>query len=304
MNCRVWIVSGGVLAFAACGTPEVEVDDAAAAPEGTVEVRAVDYGFVMPDTIPPGWTTFRFSNEGAETHFMLINRLPEGKSLADYEQEVAQPFVEVWDSLRAGSLDKAGAGMRLGEIIPEWYATVVAVGGPGFLAPGLTGETTIYLEPGNYEVECYVKSPDGQFHAALGMAKLLVVAGSSDPSDAPLPDATVTVSNSQLSLAGTLEAGRRTIAVTASEHPPYGLGNDVHLARLDSAVPILELARWMDWMELDGLAEPSPAVFLGGVHEMPAGQTGYFEVELAPGNYALVTESSAERPIVHQFMVE
>jgi len=230
--------------------------------------------------------------------------MPDGKTADDYLREVGLTFVAVWDSLRSGATDKAGAGAMLAELIPEWYGSVVQAGGPGFLSPGLSSETTLFLAPGEYEIECYVKAADGQFHASLGMEKRLVVSPAESGGAAPRPGATVTVHNSQLTIAGTIAAGPNIIAVEASEHPPYGLGNDVHLARLDSALSILELARWMDWMELDGLSVSPPAPFLGGVHEMPVGQQGYFAVDLLPGDYALVSESTVDRPLVHQFTVE
>ena len=37
---------------------------------------------------------------------------------------------------------------------------------------------------------------------------------------------------------------------------------------------------WMDWMNVDGLRAPSPAAFVGGVHEMPAGYKAFFTVDL------------------------
>ena len=48
----------------------------------------------------------------------------------------------------------------------------------------------------------------------------------------------------------------------------------------------------MNWADPKGLITPSPEgfTFLGGVNDMPAGNTGYFEVNLKPGNYAFISE--------------
>jgi hypothetical protein len=46
----------------------------------------------------------------------------------------------------------------------------------------------------------------------------------------------------------------------------------------------------MDWSAPGGLQTPAPAEFLGGLNEMPAGSTGYFTVDLEPGEYAWISE--------------
>jgi len=46
----------------------------------------------------------------------------------------------------------------------------------------------------------------------------------------------------------------------------------------------------MDWTQPGGLQTPAPAVFLGGLQEMPAGSTGYLTVTLEPGRYAWIAE--------------
>ncbi|MGB5304203.1 MAG: hypothetical protein WBP17_13740, partial [Gemmatimonadota bacterium] len=84
----------------------------------------------------------------------------------------------------------------------------------------------------------------------------------------------------------------------------YGLGNDVHVVRLDEGTDLDEVIAWMDWMNVDGLRAPSPATFLGGVHEMPAGYTAFFTVDLEPGRYAWIAESGAARGMVEEFTVE
>jgi len=53
----------------------------------------------------------------------------------------------------------------------------------------------------------------------------------------------------------------------------------------------------MDWRPGEGVQTPAPVLFLGGVEDMPAGSTGYFSVNLAPGNYAFMME--APDPVGH-----
>ena len=297
----------GAAVLSSCRESEPEPE--AAAPDTTparpvVDVTAVDYAFQAPDEIPSGWATFRMHNEGAEPHFLLLTRMPAGKTIEDYGQDVGAVFDEVWKELRSGAIGKQEAGEKLGRLLPEWYLTsATAMGGPGLLAPGGTGETTVNLEPGYYIMECYVKTAEGEFHAALGMVRPLIVTDSPSGEAAPEADTRVTLTNDAIDAPSTMTPGRHTIAVHFTEHLPYGLGNDVHLARLDG-ISADTLARWMDWMDERGLAAPAPAPFLGGAEEGPAGTTAYFTVEVDPGRYAWVTETDPARGMVQEVVVE
>jgi hypothetical protein len=52
-----------------------------------------------------------------------------------------------------------------------------------------------------------------------------------------------------------------------------------------------------------GRWEAAPAEFLGGVQEMPVGTTAYFTVDLEPGLYTWIAESSADKGMVNEFFV-
>ncbi len=282
-------------------TEEVMVTAEPPAEETTVdvnlfEVTAEGLAFVnAPEQIPAGWTTFRFENEAEMAHFAMVQRLPEGIGIADQQAEVAPVFQEGMDLLNEGEVDAALAAF--GEL-PEWYGEVTILGGPGLTAAGESSQATVYLEPGTYLLECYVKT-DGVFHSynpeddAFGMVHEFVV--TEEVSDAPEPtaDLDVTISSEAgIEVDGQLTAGQQTVAVTFADQivHEHFLGHDVHLVRLDDEVDIDALATWMDWTQPTGLHTPAPATFLGGLHEMPAGETGYFTVELEPGDYALIAE--------------
>lgn len=268
------------------------------------EYTARDYAFVGPAELPSGWVTIRMANAGLEHHFVFLTLLPEGKTMEDYVSDVGMPFDSVWHQLRSGAVDKAGAGAMLGELLPEWYADAASMGGPGLVAPGGVGQATMRLAPGNYVMECYVKTPDGEFHVALGMAMPLTVTAEDSGASPPTPDLEITLFNSVIEVEGTPTAGQQTVAVHFDEHPQYGPGNDVHVVRLDEGTDLDEIVQWMDWMNVDGLRAPSPATFVGGIHEMPAGYTAFFTVDLEPGHYAWIAESGAALGMVEEFTVE
>ena len=269
-----------------------------------VDVIARDYAFDAPAEIPSGWTTFRLKNEGKEHHFLLLNRLPDGKTFDEYVAEVALPFDSVWHELKRGAVDKVEAGAMLGRLLPAWYASVKQMGGPGLVAAGGVAQTSVKLEPGSYVIECYVKTPDGEFHAALGMARPFTVTTDASGASAPEADFQITLSNDEMAVQGDVTEGEQTVAVHFQEHPEAGLGNDVHLVRLDDGTDMAELVRWMDWMNVDGLRAPAPAEFLGGAQEVPVGHTAYFTVDLTPGRYAWISEPAADAEMVMEFTVE
>jgi len=269
-----------------------------------VEYVARDYAFVGPAEIPSGWVTIRMANEGLEHHFVFLTLLPEGKTIEDYVSGVGTAFDSAWHQLQSGTVDKAGAGAMLGELLPAWYADAASMGGPGLVAPGGVGQATMRLEPGNYVMECYVKTADGVFHIALGMAIPLTVTAEDSGASPPTPDLEITLFNHVIEVEGTPSAGQQTVAVHFDEHPQYGLGNDVHVVRLDEGTDLDEVVQWMDWMNVEGMGEPAPAAFVGGIHEMPAGYTAFFTVDLEPGRYAWIAESGAARGMVEEFAVE
>lgn len=169
------------LAGCQTGAPDPEISgpvpqqsSGPAADSYVVEVIAEDYAFDAPAAIRSGWTTFRLKNEGNETHFIYLFRLPEGKTYDNLTIEFNQPLVELYKKMAAGEISQTQMIERLGTDLPAWYWTgVEPMGGPGLVAPGGTSQTTMNLEPGNYVMECYMKTPDGEFHVMEGMTRPL-----------------------------------------------------------------------------------------------------------------------------------
>ncbi len=276
--------------------------DAATSPDA-VSVTAHDFGFDAPDSIPSGWTTFRFVNNGAQTHFFVLDHLPEGKNLQDFIAAVGAPFDSAWNGLQAGTLKKADVPALLGRMVPAWYGQVTQDGGAGLTAPGDTSVATVHLEPGTYIVECYVKSPDNTFHTSLGMARQLTVTSAQSGAAEPQADLEITFGDSGMQAPSSVPAGRHTVAVHYQKAASGILANDVHVVRLKEGQSAQELAPWMDWMNVPGLRAPAPATFIGGVQEVPVPGTAYFTVDLTPGRYAWISEN-AENGMVQAFTVQ
>ncbi len=272
-------------------------------PANIVDVTAKDYYFNVSDSIPSGWNTFRLKNEGHCNHFFFLTLLPDSIPFERYGKDVGSAFVITWDSLQAG-MDKAKAGALLGSLLPKWYASAKAMGGAGLISPGKTAQTTLKLEPGTYVMECYMKTKEGKFHSELGMVRPITVTQKisemKEPDDA---DIELTLFNNKIESKGKISSGIHRIAVHFNEQPKYGLGNDVHIVKLNNNTNMDELKKWMDWMNINGLRTPAPAEFLGGTQEMPVGYTSYFTVNLEPGKYAWISEPYATKGMIKEFSI-
>jgi hypothetical protein len=102
--------------------------------------------------------------------------------------------------------------------------------------------------------------------------------------------------NENITTSGDVVAGENIFAVRFNEQTPFGLGNDIHIVKVNDTTDMEALTQWMDWSNIDGMVSPgAPAVFVGGSQEMPAGYTAYFKCNLEPGNYAYIAETPIGR---------
>ncbi len=270
-----------------------------------VEVKTIGMNFILPEEIPSGWTTFKYSNESPLTHFMLVDKLPvvEGKQItyADFGQ-IAPIFGDAMELINAG---KAEEGFAEFSRLPAWFSDIIFSGGVGLVSPGETAQTTIFVESGTYVVECYVKT-NGVFHP---MTKQVVVKENSLSQIAPTATLDLTISREGgIEMPSTVEAGLQTIAVHFKDQGPHEhfLGHDVHLVKLEKGTDLEKLNSWMTWTTPDGLNTPAPVTFLGGAQEMPAGGTAYITIDLKPGNYAWIAEvpNPASKNMLKTFTVQ
>ena len=278
--------------------PQSEIESDALAPTdgaaNLVEIRAVGMTLEGPSQIPSGWTTLRFVNASDMIHFAIVDVPPAGVVMGEFAKAM-NTFQSAMDAINKDDVD--GMNAAFGQF-PAWMGDLGRMGGPGFLSPGLTGETTVFLEPGTYIIECYVKS-NGVFHTTspseeqLGMMLEVTVTDETTDAVAPTSNATVSISNDGFAITeGTLQAGANIIAVEFAEQQifPSVVGNDLHVMRVTNGDSIPMASAWLNWMEKAGLEDPAPVTFLGGVNDMPAGSTAYLHIDLEPGTYAFIAE--------------
>ena len=257
-----------------------------------IKIITTSMEFQTVDTIASGWQTFHYENRSYENHFFLLDKYPEGKKIADGEKEVMLAFQKGMDLIIEGKPDEAMA--EFGKL-PDWYSDVVFMGGSGLISPEKTAITTLKVEPGYYVMECYVKMANGMFHSSMGMVKALIVTDDSVRTPPPVPDVRINVSKtSGIQFKDEINKGEQIFLVNFVEQTVYDnfVGHDVHLVRIEEGAEINELEKWMNWANPKGLMTPAPQefTFLGGVNDMPAGNTGYFSADLSPGSYAFIAE--------------
>ncbi|MEB8347398.1 hypothetical protein OO010_15190 [Flavobacteriaceae bacterium KMM 6898] len=257
-----------------------------------IEIVTQVMDFQSVDTIPSGWNTFRYINKSNEPHFFLLDKYPEGKTIEDTEKEVMPAFNEGMDLINEGKSEEGFAAFNK---LPAWFFDVVFTGGSGLVSPRHSSTTTVYLEPGYYIMECYVKMSNGKFHSSMGMAKPIII--TEESSKIQPPEATVLLSISStegITYDGEIGKGPQTFSVEFIDQIAHEnfVGHDINLVRWDENSDLDALDAWMNWADPKGLINPAPEgfTFLGGVNEMPAGSKAYFKADLSPGTYAFVSE--------------
>ncbi len=270
-----------------------------------IAITATDYAFEAPDAISSGWSKIQFRNEGQDTHLLLFSKLPEGKSIDDYLTEAGNPYNEVWYQLRDRKITPKEAGKLISEQVPKWFWDVQFVGGAGLVTPGGVTEITVKLSPGNYVIECYAKTKDGEIHFMEGMARPLLVTDKTSDVSPPTEDIQLTISNYDMSVEGNISPGKRTVKVDVTEMPEQGIGHNVHVVRLEPEADKQKLVEWMNWFSPEGLRTPTPdhVSFIGGMHVLPVDNMGYFTVDLQPGRYLFVSGLTAHLGVMKEVTI-
>ncbi len=255
-----------VIAVAGCTTRDASkpVDSATAtvasapAAPNVVEINASEYKFEAPDQIPAGLTMFKMNDTGREMHHASLIKLDSGKTFNDLMEGIKN--------------------MKPGTPPPGW---VIPAGGPNAAAPGSSSNLVAVLEPGNYAIVCFIPDAKGVPHIAHGMAKpLTVTPNASANMSEPNADITVTLKDYQFDFSTPLTAGKHTLKIVTAPGQPH----EYTFFQLMPGKKAEDILKYVE----TGMQGPPPAVPMGGVAALAAGNTSYYEVDLKPGDYAVV----------------
>ena len=293
----IMMVSLMILFVASCKTETKKNSNQPAPPDASDElgIKVLTEGmeFQCVDTIPSGWNTFIYENQSTEPHFILLDKYPVGKSILDTKKDIVPPFDEGMALIMEGKNEEA---MEAFGKLPEWFSQIVFSGGTGLISPKETAITHVNLKPGYYIMECYVKMPDGRFHTSMGMIKELIVIDKNSGNQPPESDIAITISSDNgIVYQGDFSSGKKVFSVQYVDqivHENF-VGHDINLVRHSEVANLDSLAVWMNWAIPKGLMSatlPEGNTFLGGTNDAPGGSMLYFEAELAPGTYSLISE--------------
>jgi len=192
-------------------------------PGRVVDVKAGEFYFLAPDSIPEGLTTFRLRQVG-----LVIDRLREGATgrhlVADKGDNTRGAHMLWVVRLDSGKtmLDLYKAA-QANERTTHWARQL---GGPSFALPPRTSNVTLDLEPGNYALVCYIGSARedrARYHFLNGMSRSLTVVKTSKPHmRAPRPDVTAHIGdNGIVRFSRPIAAGRNRIRVENATDKDY-----------------------------------------------------------------------------------
>jgi hypothetical protein len=259
-----------VFTLVACGGTESNTDSAAEAPakkqskDNTVELSGGEYSYLVPESVPGGWTTLAFENTGKEPHEFALAKLANGMTMEDVEAYLADPAAQqqpppAWVEIRAG--------------IPT-------------LDSGEEAALSQQLEPGRYALICFLPDPKGVPHFARGMVRELVVEGDARAA-APKADATLSLGPGLT--APDVEGGKRTLELRNDGDEPAS----VFLTAFEPGKTEADLTRW----EENGLRGPAPATFLGGAIDVPPHSTVYYTITLDKGREYTLLDDENDRQL-------
>ncbi|TAL09872.1 MAG: hypothetical protein EPO02_09035 [Nitrospirae bacterium] len=222
----------------------------------TVTYTARDFEFDGPEKIAAGWQTVAMLNRGKDLHQIQFLRLPEGKTAADFQEEMTA------DPTR----------------LPRWAQRR---SGPNSVVPGERALAIVNLEPGEYVLVCGIPDRHGVPHVVRGMLKPLhVEAAPPRPAEAPPADQTITLADFSFELARPMTAGARTIHVVNK-------GGQAHEVVLVKLAPGASVENFLDAFR-PGVAFSPAGKPIGGLVGLDPGREGFFRADFSPGRYGLI----------------
>lgn len=235
-----------------------------------IEVITQNMEFNVPTKIPSGWTTFEYKNNSSEVHFFVLEKLPEGITIEEYKNELIPPFRDAYTLMNEGKITD---GLKEFDKIPAWYSDVIFSGGVGLLSPHHSGTTTIYLSPGKYAMECYVRMSNGIPHVVYGMLEEITVTDTKNKNEEPTADFNISISTQQgITMDNSIAPGTYTFGVHYIDQKTYEnfVGHDVNLVKVEAEADINQVISWINSGDFKAFRSPAPEgfTFMGGVQEM------------------------------------
>ncbi len=270
----------GAPAFRRPEPGRLEVPQSRALPGNVVEVRASEFSFQAPDTIPAGLTSFELRQTGLIHRRMMTGGAARDSGALDQGDDT-RGFHMMW----LVQLDS-------GKTVADFYAAVQArasgsvgrmLGGPGFALPPRTSNATMVLQPGNYVIVCHVGSARAdrtRSHALKGMFRALtVVRAPQMVMAASSADLVATIGpDGRMTFSAPITAGRVLMRIENA----HASNHEVQFRRI---LPGRTVAEAMAWRLADSPTTPRPFEPWAGVSDVPAGGSLMTTIDFEAGDY-------------------
>ncbi len=248
-------------------------------PGRVVDVRAGEFFFQAPDTIPAGVTTFRLTQIGMMAHRLKAGL--SGRALVADSGDATRGSHMLW-IVRLDSGKTAGdlyETARAGDRDPAW---ATQLGGPGGALPPRSANATLSLAPGTYALVCYIggaREDRSRSHFRRGIFReLAVVSHKARNTSLPRPSVRARIT------------GEGSVTFSA----PLVKGTQViHVLNETARAAEFKFQRMRPGVTgrafLAQSPEAGPALQWGGLGNVPAGGELLTTIDFAPGEYVLTT---------------
>lgn len=261
-------------------------------PGRVVDVKAGEFYFKAPDTIPAGLTTFRLEQVG-----MVVDRIRAGvlgRAAAADKGDATRGAHMLWVvKLERG---KTAADYLRAEQSREPTPWATHIGGPAFIFPPATSNATVELEPGNYALVCHIGSARedrSRSHLLNGMIRpLTVVAAKGKPASLPKPDVHARITGEGVvEFLSPIVAGRQVIQVKNAT----ARRGEFKIKRVPDGMTGKEA--------LAGKPNGAEGPPVGGLSSVPPGKTVTTTIDFEPGEYIVGTWPAIRHETSRAFVV-
>lgn len=223
-----------------------------------ITVKAMDFFYDLPQTIPAGLVDITLVNSGVELHAMGLVQLNNGVT---------------YDQFHSALLQK-------GLLVMRTMGTLM--GGPNNTLPGKSTEVILNLPVGQYVALCATPAKDGVRQYLKGMISSFTVTAPSSASQAPAPTATaqVLLKSFSIGLPAPIAAGPITWQVTNSGQEPY----EMTLVKLAPGKTARDVSAF--YIHPSG---PPPFANIGGMSSISPGLSGWVKLDVVAGNYVALS---------------
>ncbi len=232
----------------------------------TIIIKALNYSYDQPQTVPAGMVDITLVNNGTEPHQATIVRLHGGITFAQFQ----------------------AALFKQGDVGAVQLSTFY--GGPNAILPGKSQEVILNLPAGHYVSLCFVRGSENVPHYMKGMLAQFTVVGSTGESQVPRADGEIVLQNFSYVLPGTLPSGPLTLKVS-------NRGSQTH------EVTLVQLAAGKHLQDVIAfLQRPAglpPFELAGGLAAIAPQESAWLKLNLPPGTYGtlcFVTDPTTGKP--------